>query len=184
MERVKLGDSYDAVKRLWQEALEKWKAPLYADPQFVHEELRAEYTRLTRIPVLVEAPSGPYSILNDPDTGIRHPRSVNPREGRTHIALHRIAEQLRPTNVRAVITYDQSYNRHKKESFMEQRQDKMRYLAKKGLFSFYYASHAPFLFTCRSARTQKELRELLLSFGIPAPMFELNEWAIRANAST
>ena len=171
MERCKLGDSYDAVKRLWQEVLEKW-APLYADPRFVPEDLKVEYTRLTRIPVFREAPSGLYSILNDPDTGIRHPDAANQRESRRHIALHSIAEQLRPTKVRAVITFDQSNYRRTGKSFIEQRNDKMRYLANKGFFSFYYASHAPFLFTCRSARMLREVRELLLGVGVPESMFE------------
>ena len=116
MERGKLGDSYDAVKRLWQEVLEKW-APLYANPRFVPEDLEAEYTRLTRIPLFREAPSGPYSILNDPDTGIRLPDAANQRESRRHIALHSIAEQLRLTKVRAVITFDQSNYRLTGERF-------------------------------------------------------------------
>ena len=174
MERGKLGDSYDAVKRLWQEVLEKW-APLYANPRFVPEDLEAEYTRLTRIPLFREAPSGPYSILNDPDTGIRLPDAANQRESRRHIALHSIAEQLRLTKVRAVITFDQSNYRLTGERFKAQRQAKMRYLANEGFFPLYYASHAPFLFTCRSARMRREVRELLLDVGVPERMFELPE---------
>ena len=34
MKRDYLGDSYDAVKRLWQQALSGW-APLYAEPRFI-----------------------------------------------------------------------------------------------------------------------------------------------------
>lgn len=174
MERGKLGDSYDAVKRLWREVLEEW-APLYANPRFVPGDLEAEYTRITRIPLLREEPSGPYSILNDPDTGVRLPDSANQRGSRRHIALHSIAEQLRSTKARAVITFDQSNYRLNGDSFEAQRQTKMRYLANEGFFPLYYASHAPFLFTCRSARMRRELRELLIGVGIPAGMFELPE---------
>ncbi len=43
MKRVYLGDSYDAVKRLWQQALTEW-APLYVEPQFIPKDIQAEYT--------------------------------------------------------------------------------------------------------------------------------------------
>lgn len=56
-----------------------------------------------------------------------------------------------PEPARAVITFDQSNYRLSGLKLDEQRQVKMRYLAKSGLFSFYYVSHAPFLFTCPSA---------------------------------
>lgn len=49
----------------------------------------------------------------------------------------------------------------------------MRYLANEGFFPLFYASHAPFLFTCRSARMRREVRELLLGVGVPERMFEL-----------
>ena len=51
MERRFLGDSYDAVKRLWSDLLSGW-APLYAEPRFVPRELRDDFTTFTRIPML------------------------------------------------------------------------------------------------------------------------------------
>ena len=61
MKRDYLGDSYDAVKRLWQQALLDW-APLYAEPRFMPQDLQEEFTRLTGIPMLHDAPREPYSI--------------------------------------------------------------------------------------------------------------------------
>ena len=169
-----LGDSYDAVKRLWQQVLAEW-APLYAEPRFIPEDLRAKFTRLTGIPMLHGAPSGSYSILNDPDTGIRLPDADNQRQSRRHIALPTICEQLRRNAARTVITFDQSVYRLSELKLDEQRQAKMRYLATSGLFAFYYVSHAPFLFTCPSAYTRQQLRQRLLSFGVPDARFETLE---------
>ena len=86
MKRDYLGDSYDAVKRLWQQVFADW-APLYADLWFIPEDLRGEFTRLTGISMLPDSPQQPYSILNDPDTGIRLPGENNQKESRAHIAL-------------------------------------------------------------------------------------------------
>jgi hypothetical protein len=142
MKRDYLGDSYDAVKRLWQQVLSGW-APLYAEPRFIPKDLQEEFTRLTGVPMLEGAPSGPYSILNDPDTGIRLPDEGNQTESQAHIALPTICAQLQRYAVCTVITFDQSNYRRGEHKLDGQRQDKMRYLAKEGLFAFYYVSHAP-----------------------------------------
>jgi hypothetical protein len=171
MKRDYLGDSYDAVKRLWQQVLAEW-APLYAEPRFIPEDLRADFTRLTGIPMLHDAPPGPYSILNDPDTGIRLPDEHNQTQSRKHIALTTICEQLRLGAARSVITFDQSTYRLREHKPDRQRQTKMRYLAKTGLFAFYYVSHAPFLFTFPSEDARRQLWQSLLSFGIPGARLE------------
>jgi hypothetical protein len=81
-----LGDSYDAVKRLWQETLVEW-APLLAEPSFIPEDIQRDFTALTRIPVLANRRPPIYSILNDPDTGIHLPDRENQKEGLRHINL-------------------------------------------------------------------------------------------------
>jgi hypothetical protein len=174
MKRDYLGDSYDAVKRLWQQVLAEW-APLYAERRFIPEDLRADFTRLTGVPMLHDAPSGPHSILNDPDTGIRLPDEDNQTESRRHIALPSICEQLRLDAARSVITFDQSDYRLGGLKLDLQRQAKMRYLAKAGLFTFYYVSHAPFLFAFSSLDARQQLRQRLLSFGIPDARLETHE---------
>jgi hypothetical protein len=174
MKREYLGDSYDAVKRLWQQILLAW-APLYAEPRFIPEDLRDEFTCLTCIPMLSYAPSEPYSILNDPDTGIRLPAEKNQAERRTHITLRSIRDQLERPGVRVVITFDQSDYRQSELTRAQQRHAKMRFLAEAGCFAFYYVSHAPFLFALPDAKGHRYLREQLRRFGIPDDRVEPHE---------
>ena len=103
MKRQYLGDSYDAVKRLWQEVLAEW-APLHAEPRFIPEDIQNEFTAFTRIPILNECRPMSYAILNDPDTGIRIPNRPNQSEGRSHIALSTIREQLRNAAIQSPYT--------------------------------------------------------------------------------
>lgn len=173
MKRDFLGDSYDAVKRMWSEMLTPW-APLFAEPRFFHDDetLRQRFVKLTRIQMLTDEPQGAYSILNDPDTGIRLPSEQNQAEGLTHIAINTIIDQLRMPGVRCVITFDQSHYRNHGQSREEQRQAKMRPLVAKGFSCFYYVSHAPFLFAARDSETLEELQKILTSAGIPEERLE------------
>ena len=70
MRRKFLGDSFDAAKRLWQEVFSEW-APLLADPRFIPNEIRSDFTRIKRIPILDDLPPSVFSSFNDPDAGIR-----------------------------------------------------------------------------------------------------------------
>ncbi len=166
MKRKYLGDSYDAVKRMWQELLSGW-APLHAEPRFLPRELCQDFTQLTRIPMLTNEHPVPYSILNDPDTGIRLPGEQNQTEGRTHISIQTIIGQLQNSGVWCVITYDQSNYRNSKLNLNEQRQAKMSHLAEEGLHSFYYVSHAPFLFAVSDTDALQQIHEILKNAGIP-----------------
>ena len=170
MKRAFLGDSYDAVKRMWQELLAGW-APLYAEPRFIPEGLQQEFTRFTKIPILTGKPPGSFSILNDPDTGIRLPGEQNQREGRSHITLDTIVKQLR-NGVQCVVTFDQSDYRHGNLNLGEQHQIKLRYLARRGCQGFYYASRAPFLFSVTDLATLGQLQAILRDAGLPANRIE------------
>lgn len=166
MKREFLGDSYDALKRLWHEALSGW-APLFAEPRFVPEELRDDFTLVTRIPMLnIERPSV-YSIFNDPDTGIRLPDRENQKEGVTHINLDTIANQLSNSGVRCVLTFDQSHHRENGFTPSDQRKAKVQWLRGRGFFAFYYVSHAPFLFAFPKEAYMKTIRQRLIFLGIP-----------------
>lgn len=165
MKRGFLGDSYDAVKRLWRDILEDW-ATLYADPKFIPVDLREEFTRLTRIPILPDRPTGAFSILNDPDSGIRLPGEENQKESRTHTTITRVVSQLQK-GARCVVTYDQSDYRNHPWTREEQRQAKMKYLSGKGGICFYYVSHAPFLFAVQNKFDLTILLEILKNSGIP-----------------
>ena len=171
MKRDHLGDSYDAVKRLWRDLLQDW-APLGANSRFIPEDLREDYTHLTGIPVLEDKPPRPYSILNDPDTGIRLPREKNQSERRTHIAIPSIVQQLQGSGARCVITFDQTNYRGHELNLQGQRQAKIHAQNKKDFESFYYVSHAPFLFSVPDRKTFQDLWKLLTGAGIPASRLE------------
>jgi len=110
VKREFLGDSYDMVKRLWADLLRK-AAPLCADPVFFKDDdkdkegaLQREFTRLTGIPMEAGRPSGVFSILLDPNTGI----SLKDKRPR-YVTTAYIAKRLGESGVRYVVTYDQSF---------------------------------------------------------------------------
>jgi hypothetical protein len=171
MREIYLGDSYDLVKRFWGESLRS-VAPLYAHPIFVPTEIRAKYTAVTSVPILESQPSGRFGLLLDPHTGI--PLPAKPFSGATasHASLHfvvEIDEKLHPTYM---ICFDQSYHRNHRLSKEEQRDRKRVFLRGRGIESFYYVSHAPFLFLASNKGTLSELRDRLTSLGIPECRFE------------
>jgi hypothetical protein len=171
MKRKYLGDSYDALKRLWQELLSDW-APLYAAPAFILTDLQQEFTQLTRIPMLPTRPPSKYSILNDPDTGIRLPGKTNQKEARTHISIDTIINQLRDSGAQCVITYDQSNYRNIGMKLNEQRKEKMGRILSEGFHGFYYVSHAPFLFAVPNKDILSRIQVILKNEGMPKNRFE------------
>jgi hypothetical protein len=174
MKRQYLGDSYDAVKRLWQEAFAEW-APLLAEPRFIPEDIRNDFTNVTRIPLLDNHSPAVCSIFNDPDTGIRLPDRKNQKEGVTHINLATMANQLSNSAVRCVLTFDQSHHRELGFTPADQRNAKVLWLRTQGLCAFYYVSHAPFLFAFSKATLMKAARDRLLALGIPESRIEVTE---------
>jgi hypothetical protein len=171
MKRQYLGDSYDAVKRLWQQILST-SAPLYAEPLFIPSDLHAAFSRLTGIPILSGQRPPAFSILNDPDTGIRLPDAKKQSMTQTHTSTAAILGQMRQGKPSCIITFDQSHNRHIDSKHDEQRLAKMRSLLEGGAFSFYYVSHAPFLFAFPSRAALENIRTLILSAGIPENRLE------------
>lgn len=166
MRRQFLGDSYDAVKRLWQETFFDW-APLLAEPRFIPEDIWDDFTTVTRIPLLNKQRPHAYSIFNDPDTGIRLPDRENQKEGISHISLATIANQLRNPAVRCVVTFDQSHHREPGFSPTDQCNAKVLWLRRQGFCAFYYVSHAPFLFAFPKPAHMKEALRRLRNAGIP-----------------
>ncbi len=174
MKRQFLGDSYDAVKRLWQEAFSEW-APLLAEPRYIPEDIRNDFTTVTRIPILNSRRPAAYSIFNDPDTGIRLPNRPNQKEGLTHINLATVASQLSNTAVRCVLTFDQSHHRELGFSPADQRNAKAHWLRTQGFYAFYYVSHAPFLFAFSERAHMETVLDRLLAIGIPKSRVEVSK---------
>lgn len=174
MRGIYLGDSYDLVKRFWAESLRQ-VAPLHAHPRFVPPGIRAQYTAVTSIPVLNidELPDGLFGILLDPHTGIPQPSEFSTEATASHAPLlfiTQINERLRPAYM---ICFDQSYHRRHENSRHEQLEMKQEFLRRRGISSFYYDSHAPFLFMAEEAKTLAAVRSRLVLLGVPRERFEL-----------
>jgi hypothetical protein len=166
-----LGDSYDLVKRFWRESL-KPIAPLYAHSKFVPARIRAQYTAVTSIPILEARPRGRFGILLDPHTGIPLPDESFGGATASHASLPfvvQVNEELQPSYM---ICFDQSYHRQHGLTREEQRDVKRKFLRARGIESFYYVSHAPFLFLASKRKVLARLRDRLESLGIPPCRFE------------
>jgi len=177
MEDSYLGDSYDLVKRFWSENL-RAIGPLFASSEFVPEGIRDSYSRLTGIPILEGVPASTFGLLLDPNTGVPLPGNQIVGATRDHASLPYIVKVLNDLGPIYLICFDQSYHRVHELSRKDQRESKMQFLAEQKMVSFYYVSHAPFLFVARSADVLARIRDTLVSRGIPENRFE----GLRRNA--
>ncbi|SPE45500.1 hypothetical protein SBA7_860002 [Candidatus Sulfotelmatobacter sp. SbA7] len=172
MREVFLGDSYDLVKRFWRESLDSI-GPLYAHPRFIPLSIRKQFTAVTTIPILGTLPKGHFGILLDPDTGVPLPSKQAVRRTAKHAPLTFIVGlnvEMRPDYL---ICFDQSYHRLHELDRKQQRAEKGKFLAQKGLSSFYYVSHAPFLFVASQPLILRNILDRLVSLGIPKDRLEL-----------
>lgn len=170
MRDIFLGDSYDLVKRFWRDQLH-YLAPLYAHPRFVLGPLRARYTALTMIPVLDpdNPPEAPYGLFFDPHTGIPLPEDTDSNATISHAPLPYIVKENARLRPHYMICFDQSVHRKHKRGLDvdEQRAVKRDHLRDQGIASFYYISHAPFLFMAQNTTTLQEVRDRMIALGIP-----------------
>jgi hypothetical protein len=113
-----------------------------------------------------------FSLINDPDTGIRLPTEANQREGRTHITISTIISQLEELRPKCIITFDQSNYRRSGYSPEQQRRVKLKELRMRLKYGFYYRSHAPFLFTFNDQDDMQHVRAILVDAGIPTDKIE------------
>ena len=174
MRRKYLGDSYDLVKRTFAGALGPI-APLYAHPQFVPADIRADYTVITAIPILGSRPAGEFGLLLDPHTGVPLPtaRTQRPTPSYAPVGfIASLAEELRPTYL---ICFDQSYHRRPGFGSAAQREAKRRALEERKICSFHYVSHAPFLFAATVSDILLEVRGRLRDLGIPESRLESSD---------
>lgn len=170
MKRSYLGDSYDIVKRFWSESLRSL-GPLYAHPRFVCPELQVPYTAMTSIPILHPNPQKPFGILLDPHTGIplpEKPDRATPSYASLGFLIH-VNTQFHPDYM---ICFEQSHHRRHTLGRKDQRELKRKFLSDSGILSFYYVSHAPFLFMAASPETIAAIRYRLASLGLPSNRFE------------
>ena len=168
-----LGDSYDLVKRFWSENL-RLVAPLYAHSKFVTKSISAQYTKITSIPILNEKalPQEPFGLLIDPHTGIPLPTDSQTEPSASHAPLSFLIKAHDELHPKYMICFDQSNHRRHELSRKDQRMSKRAYLQKRGIRSFYYVSHAPFLFMAEKLENLEEVRLRLGETGIPLALFE------------
>jgi len=161
------------VKRVWAESLGSI-SPLYAHPKFVPSSIRGQFTAVTLIPILDPAarPEGPYGLFLDPHTGIPLPQESVIRTTTSHASLQFIVQVNDSLGPAYMICFDQSYHRRHKLTVAEQRARKRSLLQEHGISSFYYVSHAPFLFMAQKTATLADVGRRLLAMGIPRERFE------------
>jgi hypothetical protein len=169
---IYLGDSYDLVKRFWSESLRS-VAPLYAHWRFVPAGIRQRYTAVTTIPVLDsdKLPDGPFGLLLDPHTGIPLPTESPVEASASHAPLGFIAQATATLRPAYMICFDQSYSRRHELTKQEQLERKRDFLQGKGIGSFYYHSHAPFLFMADRAESLSAVKRRLVALGVPQERF-------------
>jgi hypothetical protein len=154
-----LGDSYDLVKRFFCETLGPI-AKLYAHPKFVPPAICERYTRVTKIPIYGSRPVDPFGILLDPDKGVSLEAAT-----RRHVSLNFIVGLLETDQPSYIVCYDQSFQRQGDKR--KQMEAKIGFLAERRVTSFYYDSHASFLFAAHQGSTIDLIYKQFIAAGIP-----------------
>jgi hypothetical protein len=167
-----LGDSFDIVKRFWAERLGSI-APLFAHPRFVPAAIKSAFEGLVGMPVLHpnEPRAEPFGLFLDPNTGIPLPTALAQRATASHAPLSFIGAELDRLRPAYLICFDQSHDRSSGLSPAEQRASKRTELRRRNIGSFYYVSHAPFLFASGEPRVLELVRDRLIESGIPKSRF-------------
>lgn len=170
MRDIYLGDSYDLVKRFWAQILGSI-APVYAHGRFVPAALREKFICLTTIPILDlgRLPEKPFGLLLDPHTGIPLPDAKSQKVSAALAPVSFIMEQFATLKPSFMVCFDQAHDRHRSKvlNVAEQREVKRDALLSCGVFSFYYLSHAPFLFMAKDIEVLSIVRSTLVDTGIP-----------------
>lgn len=163
-----LGDSFDLVKRFWADSLSVI-APLMAHDRFIPKDLRARYSLLISMPIYDPAspPAARFGLLLDPHTGIPVPEHKMIEATIEHAPLAFIVRELRRLRPAYMVCFDQGNDWRHELDAEAQRESKRAYLSTQGIPSFYYRSHAPFLFLANTEPELRTVRERLIAVGIP-----------------
>jgi hypothetical protein len=156
------GDSYDIVKRFFCAELATLGYAVLAQPMLTGEWSGAEaaFLRFIGASALHESPqaSSRTALFFDPDTGVHQKPSPK------HISLAQVAAAA-AQHVLA-FAFDQSFSRQ--QDCSAAMRSKLAVLRELGCHALYYDSHARFLFASKAGQPIAELREHLLSLGLPA----------------
>jgi hypothetical protein len=155
------GDSYDLVKRFFCGELRTLGYSVVVDAMLTGDWAGAEsnfYRLIGASPRGEYKPDGrPTALLLDPDTGVKQSAS------RQHVSYVRIAHETSVYSL--VFSFDQSFSRQAKASDVIRK--KLAALNALGCTTMYYDSHARFVFAAAEAGPIQELRDHLVSLGIP-----------------
>jgi hypothetical protein len=163
-----LGDSFDILKRFWVHLLSP-TASMLAHPRFIPRDLQIRFTQLTGAPIFDpnSPPRTAYSLLLDPHTGIPLPQAVNQNLRVSHAPIDFIASLFNDSALAFIACFDQTTKREPGISLVDQLDRKREQLLTHKISSFYYVSHAPFLFASRSPETLTAIRQSMIDAGIP-----------------
>ena len=157
-----LGDSYDLVKRFFCRELVALQYEVVVDPMFTGTWGNREtqfYRLIGATPKAVgAAPTAGTALFLDPDTG------VDSNGGKQHVSCDRVVREA--TTHELVFSFDQSFSRQAKPR--DVMQAKLAAVSSCGGRAMYYDSHARFLFVSLKEHPLQELREHLVSLGLPA----------------
>ncbi len=165
-----LGDSYDIVKRFWADVLRPI-AKLYVHPSFIPDSIKERFALVTRMPLYqasVSEAGRPFGIFLDPDTGIALPSARHQRTSIAHASLDFIVRLYQEVKPEYLVCFDQSFKRGKAQSKREEMKVKCDAIEKRGYESFYFDSHASFLFVSHNAHTLVGIEKAISEAGIPS----------------
>ncbi|HEY2253788.1 MAG TPA: hypothetical protein VGH74_22090 [Planctomycetaceae bacterium] len=155
------GDSYDLVKRFFCGELSALGYSVVVDPMLTGVWGGAEREFYRLIGVAPDASPGRSSnrtaLFLDPDTGVRE------NAGSKHASFQRLADEA--SNHALVFAFDQSFSHHLDS--MVVMKDKLAQIRALGCHAMYYNSHARFLFRGQQKDSLNELRDHLVSLGMP-----------------
>jgi hypothetical protein len=155
------GDSYDIVKRFFCSELRALGYSVAVVPMLTGTwgSSEAKFYRFIGAEPLANLAlnSQPVALLFDPDTGVHH------KATRRHLSIQQLAAAAQTHEL--VFSFDQSFSRQHKPAVAMQ--GKLAALNLQECHGMYYDSHARFLFAATEVCRIAELRDHLISLGMP-----------------
>ena len=156
-----LGDSFDLVKRFFCQEIAKLGYTVSVDPMFTGDwngREQAFFRLICAQPELSTNESRHTALFIDPDTGVRE------NGGKQYVSFDRL---LREASSNALVfSFDQSFSRQAEPDKVMVR--KLATIKAQGRHGMYYNSHARFLFVSSQQVRLRELRDHLVSLGLPS----------------
>ncbi len=155
------GDSYDIVKRYFVGLLKDNGYRVVVDPMFTgnYRDIEDSFYHLIGASKFDRnnISGKKIALFLDPDTGIGKRRTSK------HVTMVDIIEALKQYDL--VFSFDQSFSWNKIANV--QINEKFKTLSDKGLFGFYYDSHARFLFAGKYRKDMESVISAILNSGLP-----------------